>query len=409
MILTMTKIRAFVLYLALISGVSPFHNIVPGFEHFPYGIVLIFLFGKYNIPSLALVALMSITYFSSIIYYQEFDVAMVKYLIQALNFISPLFFFRGNEALISRVARNVFWLYIIVGVMQMLHLLVPLEDVIRIFISRFYGEPIGGYRGVTMLETEPARAGFQLLMLYILSTAMNKVRQNIMLFVLVCSEIFMVGSATGILLLALYILFKYAQNIFTRPASIGLFSILVVSMLIYAPSNPKVALIIELYQKHSYEGVFTALAATSGGRFLGTVTSIQEIAESPLGHGADPKFFSGEKEENDEYKIEGYISRVSARPLSPILQYIYIFGLLMLLPLWMCIRRCVPIRHFNATSCFLLMVGILYTPPGSEVWLMALMFTLREGKRGEMKCLVFIKPRGMLSPVKKNYSQNRHT
>ena len=377
--LTSNKIKTFFVYLALISGISPASIIFPGIEHFPYGIILMFLYGKFNTRSLALTALISIVFLMSVAFYQEFDMAMFKYLIQVFNFISPMFFFRGNEALIARVARNVFWLSIIVGVMQMLHLLVPFEDVMRLLIPRFYGAPIGGYRGVTMLETEPARASFQLLMLYILSVSINRRRGNLMLIILIFTELFMIGSTTGIIISLLYLLFKFIRKPSIKSVALLYFVFLIVIMSMYAPKvNPKIQLIFDLYETKSYEGVFIALAATSGGRVLGTLETIQNIAKWPLGHGIDPDFFAKEKENISEYQVSGYNTMVGGRALSPVLQYAYCFGLLMFLPLWVSMKRCVPIMRFNGTVFFIIIISVIYAPPGSELLLMALMAALSE-------------------------------
>ncbi len=366
------------LYLTLISGISPLYNVFSGFEHTPYGLLLILAHGRVNTVATYLFILMIFLFLGSIQYFGTgLSLDAIAGLIQMLNFTAPLFFIRGNEELISRVSKRVFWIYILVGVLQLLHLMVPFQPFFELLIPRFYGAPIGGYRGVTMLETEPARAGFQLLMLYVISMASPPKRHVLMTLVLIVAQILMISSTTGILLTIIYFLIKYTPRIIKNPRYVISFGFFGVCIFYAVSSHPKIDLLIQFYKSHGINGVYSGLSAVSGGRFLGTMTSVAEIIDWPFGHGANPDFIFGEKVETEDQSVAGYSTRISARPISALLNYLYYFGVFMLYPLWLAIRRNVPRPRFRMQTWALLVIGILYTPPGNEAWLMAICASMK--------------------------------
>lgn len=367
------------LYLMLISGISPAHTFISGFEHFPYGFLLVLVRGRGNMPAFFVYFVILNYFFLSILYFgQGVSEAAVSNLIQMLNFTAPLFFLRGNEAIIAKAAKHVFWAYIFIGCLQILHILSPIEGIVQLFIARFSGDPIGGYRGVTMLETEPARAGFQLLMLYIVITLTQVKSSMVLPVVLVVAQFVMIASTTGIILTMLYFAFVSAPRLARSPSTaIGL--VMVITAIInVGPQHPKISLLMEYFDHYGVQGAYTAMAAISGGRFLGTVQGISNIIASPLGSGANPEYLSGVKIEVDEFQIQGYLTRVSPRPLSAILNYIFFLGLPMIAPLWFAMRRNIGKSKLTLSGVALMLIGVVYSPPGNELWIIALCLSLRK-------------------------------
>lgn len=373
----MRSVQNTAIYLMLIAGISPVLLFMPSIEHFPWGLLCLILFHRGTMASTLLVIAMTV-YFSFGYYAYEVSGGSAGFgnIIILMNVVSPLFFFRGNEARIGRAARNVFWLYVAVGVLQTARILVPVEDIIGLFIARFNGGPIGGgssYRGVQMLETEPARASFQILALFILATALNEGWKERLLGVMVASQFFLIGSTTGLLLTGIYLVFRFAGWAFRSPQLIVMS--LAASFILY-PSfrdNPKADLLIELYQKNGVEGAKTALAATSGGRFLGMLNTIDAIADKPLGHGPDPAFFEGEKIKVDDYAVQGYLTRTSARPVSSTLTYLYVYGFPMFLLLLYAVRKTAGRLRAVPSVLYVGVLSVLYSPPASEMTLLLLL------------------------------------
>lgn len=383
----MSHVRSVLLYLSLISGISPIHTFLPAFEHFPYAIFVVLAFNKVQVRTVLIVISLIAFYFLSVLYYNPMPQDLsFSYLIKMLNFMAPLFFFRGNEILISRIARAVFWLFFIVGLLQIFRILVPFELIFELLISRFNGGTHGGYRGVNMLETEPARAGFQLLFLYIIGKQFVAARQrHVMTAVLLFSQVIMIGSTTGILLSFLYFGITMSTLAWKRPGQ-ALMLIILLGVAFYQISDhPKISLVLEYLSKDRLAGAFTALAAISGGRVLGTVTTISEILQYPLGYGANPEFMTGQKVSVDEYNVAGYDTRISARPVSGILSFTYVFGIWGLLLLGYLISRTTRSAKLNMEVAAILLIGVLYSPPGSEIWIIGLLFALREDEIGSSR------------------------
>ena len=374
-----SAITIVVLYLSFISGISPLHNFLSGFEHFPYGLLLILLMRRTGLWPLLLASFMAFFYTVSLIYYALEGVsAPIAYLLQSLNFVAPLFYLRGNEALFGHIAYRVFWLYMIVGALQIVGMLKPVEPILELFIARFSGGTGDGFRGVSMLETEPARAGFQLLILYIISSQWHKRRLPLTTITLILAQVMLIRSTTGILLTAAYLGVTILPKVFSRPKSIIVAGVAAFGVLGFALQQPKVNLIVAFYQQDGLSGVFTALAAVSGGRFLATYTTIIEILSWPLGHGADPEFFErGREELKNRFQVEGFRTRISNRPVSGLLNYLYVYGLAALVLFWLVLRNNISRQRFTSVSVAVLLIGIIYTPPGSELWVLAMASSFR--------------------------------
>lgn len=380
----MNNVRSILLYLSLISGISPVHTFLPAFEHFPYAVFVILAFNKAQVRTVLVVICLITFYFLSVLYYKPTPQDLsFSYLIKMLNFVAPLFYFRGNEILISRVARAVFWLFVFVGLLQVFRVLVPFEQIFQLLISRFNGGTHGGYRGVNMLETEPARAGFQLLFLYIIGKQFIAARQrHTMTVVLLFCQVILIASTTGIILSFLYFGITMSTLVRNRPGQALVLVIFMGAAFYQVSDHPKISLVLDYLYQDRAAGAFTALAAISGGRVLGTVTTISEILQYPIGYGANPEFMTGQKVSITEYSVVGYDTRISARPVSGILSFTYVFGIWGLLLLAYLISRTARSAKLNMEVVAILLIGVLYSPPGSEIWIIGLLFALRRDEIG---------------------------
>lgn len=371
----MSSVRLVSVYLMLISGVSPLHSLLNGVEHFPWGLVCLILFGR--APLGAVFISFYVCFYFLITFFYLPDVNVSSYLailLMCFNLISPIFFFRGNENLLARAARNVFWLYFTVGVLQFFSILVPAEIFLDFLISRFHGGPVGsGYRGVQMLETEPARASYQFLALYLVSQILGKGDKTFMTIALVLGQVVLISSTTGLVLTGLYLIWKVVFEI-SRKGYLLLF--LAAAFFILLPAiqnNPKTAIAIDSYQSDGLSGAFSALAATSGGRFLGSVNAISLIIGRPFGSGADPEVFQGEKAVQEDQPVPGYVLRSSPRPVSGALTALVIFGIPFVLVLSLSVRSVVGPFRMSAPLVFAIVLSVVYSPPFGEMSLLIIL------------------------------------
>lgn len=305
----------------------------------------------------------------------------VFYLAQALNFISPIFFFRSNFLLINRAALIVFSAYFVIGCLQWFGLLTFLEPIMQFFVSRFKGSTWGAYRGVSMLETEPARASYQMLMLYIVGRPIGRYFSSLdytMIAVLFFSQLVLIRSTTGLLFSTALVGIIFLSKLEFKASNVVAVAILVFSLVAIAPLNPKIAAILSMTKYYGLMGLYDGLAATSGGRFLGLVNSIQDIFRWPLGYGADPSYFGSLQAGLDRsIVVEGYLTHVGNRAVSAPVVFTRTFGILFLFALFYILKRSTPLLKLNRYSFFIFLLVTAYSPPGSEIALMAvLMATL---------------------------------
>ena len=373
-------IRDFVFHLFFLSAIAPLHNVGLSVEHMPYGVLCLAFSRTVRFDVLAFTLLLIIGFIATMLWYGNFNTRVIAYMVATLNIASFLWFVPGNEDRLIRAARNVFWLSLAVGVLQIAGLLVPLEGLMRIFIERFHGAEIGAgittnYRGVTMLETEPSRASGKIILLYIIAFHLDRKPLSAVLGVALFAQFFLIKSTTGIILSIIAVgafALRYSRIQIVTAAILIFGGPVVVSVL---QSNPKVALIWSLYDARGLEGLYTGLVATSGGRALAIVNTIQSILVNPLGYGADPDFFNAEGPEQLQRLVAGYQTRANSRPTAMFLNFLYTYGWIpffILLGLTHRMSRRDGVSPMSSPIFWVLMFcGFFYSAPASPLLLVA--------------------------------------
>lgn len=373
------RIEDLFFHLFFLAAISPVHNLGLNIEHMPYGVMCMAFSRRIGADVMAVTFVLLACFIGSMLWYGTFNVSMLSYLVATLNILSFLWFVQGNEARLVRAARNVFWLSLGVGALQYLGLLQPLEPLLKILIERFHGAAVGsgagGYRGVTMLETEPSRASIKIILLYIIAFHSDRNPLSIALVVVILTQLLLIRSTTGIflsLILTALIAMRYARAQVVMAGLVVLIGPLAIDFL---QSNPKFAVIYQLYLREGFDGLYTGLAATSGGRFLAIVETTQAVLLNPLGHGAYPDFFARERGEELERLIAHYRTWVSTRPTSLFLNFLYVYGwvpfaILIIMTLKMAARYTKG-RLADPILWVLLFYGVFYSPPSSPLVLAA--------------------------------------
>ena len=369
-------------HLFFLSAIAPLHNVGLTVEHMPYGILCMAFAHRVRLDVVAFTFGLTALFIATMIWHNTFNSRAVSYLIATINILSFLWFVPGNEARLIRAARNVFWVSLSVGAMQFLGLMAPLEGLMQIFIQRFHGDRVGQelgelgrYRGVTMLETEPSRASGKIILLYIIAFHLDRKPLSRALGLALAAQIFLIKSTTGIFL-SLVAIGAFALRYPRMQVAIGMVLIvggpIVVSIL---QSNPKVALIWSLYEARGFEGLYTGLVATSGGRVLAIVNTVQSILANPMGHGADPAFFNDVRSEQLQRLVEHYKTRANTRPTAMFLYFLYTYGWIpfaILLAFTYRMSRQGGIAPLTSPIFWVLMFcGIFYSAPGSPMLLVA--------------------------------------
>lgn len=365
--------------LMLISGISPFAGFDLGVEHLPYGIAVALLARQRPPLGFSIsVGVAAIFWVASMLYWGDWGNWI--FLVQFINVLTPLVFFSHLRAQLETTARYVFWAYIAFAAVQFLGLLEFAESFIGNFIPRFVGGRAPGYRGVSSFESEPARAGFQLLMLFIIARA--KFRSLPLAFcVLILAELLLVRATSGLILTAAFVGFLALGLLRSRPrlTPVLVLGVVAVSGFAYL-SNPKIEEIVDTTVQEGPQGFEESIIATSGGRYLAFKDSIADIVTQPLGRGADPSYAGNDLELlSDEYYEDaegrGYKIERGVRPVSAILNTMRTFGIAMAVLVAWAVRRDLFAGQRPDLSpyfWFVMLAAVIYGPSGSEALLIAL-------------------------------------
>lgn len=151
----------------------------------------------------------------------NFEVGKLEILRSLIAYLNPLLIFLfliyNKKYIITNYLKTikiVFVGFIIFGLIQYSGLLANFENLFRIFIPRLYMQKIGGGRGVTIFSSEPSRASYEFLFLYIFLRQFI-IKNKLLLFDLLylSFSLLIIKSATGILLSSLFFLIVYKNRI----------------------------------------------------------------------------------------------------------------------------------------------------------------------------------------------------
>jgi len=365
--------------LMLISGITPLAGFTSAVEHLPYGIAVAILLGqKPPRPFLVVVAIASLFWTASHFYWNSWGNWV--YLVQFINVLTPLVFFSELRPRLERTARIVFWAYVVFGILQWSPLLDWAEPIFQNLIPRFRSGRENGFRGVASLESEPARASFQMLMLFVIGRRQFR-NEWVAFAVLLLAQVLMVRATIGLILTSVLVIFMGLAEIRKRPryapAIVAVAAMVAVGAFIV---NPKVETITRAVVDDGFTGLVDTLTATSGGRFLALQDAVVDIATQPFGYGADPSYGGDDLELVEEEMFEtsdgvGYKIERAARPVSAILNAMRTFGFLMALLVGWAIRSELfggRRPDLNPLFWFVIFCGLFYGPSGSEALLIAL-------------------------------------
>ncbi len=343
--------------------------LVPDVETLPWGLLLIPLFARHARRSMLvlfsahLVVLLTIILFTG---EQHFVVPLLKLENWAVGF------FFASEFLVRRMAdsaRLIFWPLLAIGAIQWLPSLYAfISPLIELLFSRVFANAYGSYRGVSLLYTEPARAGYYVFCLYFLiRSGLTRPIRFLpaitlgVLFVL-CTSTTSVFFACCVLLLeagpVTRTIWRYERTFIV--VAVPVFGLLLVVLFFsFVMNNPKVAFILS---GRGLSGIFYNLSLASGGRATAFATMAQEVIAWPIGH-----LFQGEAHNSQVWfssmLFRGYRMRYSSIPVSGMMVQMYIIGVVpVLLMLWLAWTR------QKAFQCAVVATAFLfYSPPGDSM------------------------------------------
>lgn len=185
------------------------------------------------------------------------------YLNVMLVFFVLLHISQDRVKILLNIAKVIFIGLTILGLLQISGLAEPLGPLFKFFVPRSSGEGLG-YRGVTLLSTEPARAGVEYLFLYLIYRfAFLKRKRHLLADLLIgAAVLFMFKSAVVLLMYLIMLVLLYRMKVVFLAVLV-----LIISPLLLSFDGRSIMLINELLNADS-DMAFYILMNTSGNRIF---------------------------------------------------------------------------------------------------------------------------------------------
>lgn len=314
-------------------------------EIFPYGILYAAAFLKKLSISLVFLSFLFIfSIFYGAINYSEFN--LFEVLRSTAAYLNPLLLFyvlmKNIEPSIIfmhiKFIKRLFYFLLALGALQASGAIGFLDPLLKFLVPRASAEALG-LRGVTLISTEPARASIEFLFLFMLLNTIKKFKVGVTLFIIAYYAL-VFKSATGLILLALYLLLAHSVLMMTVIFSAVFLAPLVDQVLI---EGRVLKLIWELSSLQPDEMLYL-LVNTSGNRaisiYLAWHYALHNIFGGGLGYwmssSVDALYASGidyTKYNYFNYAME-HRGNYSFRSSGFISNFIFDFGLISLLVLF---------------------------------------------------------------------------
>ena len=252
-------------------------NLLPA-EIFPWGILLIPYFLKKRLDNILLYIITGFIYISLFVALKNSTVVgeVVRSSAAYLNVLAIFYYVLVSDSektdSLLKMAKKIYIIMIIIGIVQYFNLIAFLNPLFSMLISRGSASLFsGGGRGVSILSTEPSRAGIELVCLYTLfrkTLLKNKAVYDTANFVYL---IFIIRSATSLMLFMLFIMFEYRKvllkNIFVIALSVALLSFAAIKYSNIRALN----VVLGILQSKSIEDIWLFLINASGFRLISIV------------------------------------------------------------------------------------------------------------------------------------------
>jgi hypothetical protein len=243
-----------------------------GSEVFPYALIFsVVMLRRVHIVEIVFVLLFTVSSIFSIYlnvdkpdFAYEFIRSAGAYLNVMLVFFVLLHISQDKVKILLNIGKVIFIGLTILGLLQIFGIAEPLEPLFKFLVPRSSGEGLGASRGVTLLSTEPARAGVEYLFLYLMYRfAFLKRKRYLLVDLLIGAAVLFIFKSAVVLLVYLIILVLLYRIKVVFLAVLAL----IISPLLLSFDGRSIMLINELLNADS-GAAFHILMNTSGNRIF---------------------------------------------------------------------------------------------------------------------------------------------
>jgi len=301
---------------------------------------------------------------------------IIKYVIYLLAIVFPLYYNSYDIEIIRNVAKKMFYFFCFIAVIDQLGIFYYFNDFISTYlISRFHSTGFGGDGSVgrvLLIETEPARSAHLFLMTYLIAFWGRSAIKPLIYLIII--TLFFIKSTTGVLILLTVLPVMYI----TGRKSIILLTTFILTVpfalyiqMVFYPHS-KVSTITSLFVEaingsaENWDILFEYILLHGGFRLINLLNTLVETSIVP---GFNNNIMD---------------TSLMSTPVSYILYHVYSLGFLSLFVFFSFIY----IKHkhtfipliFSRGFIIFLIIGFLYSPPGSgllSIFLMVIIFHLK--------------------------------
>lgn len=283
-----TFIFTFLSYLIFFPSIT--FSIVPG-EIFPWAFLFTSLYirkvdkGFVLILLFFLLSVMYGLYISDGKSTSEAVRSLLAYMNSLLIFV---FLMKANIHFVNRlypIVKFLFYFLVVLGLLQLLGLIGFLDPLFKILIPRGSAESLAlmGNRGVTLLSSEPSRAAYEFLFIYIAFRTIFLNSKNTLyydLFVLFFM-MFVIKSGTGLILTLMFFACFYKMKFLILSLALMLISLPFLDYM----SGRAFSLLLSIISSQSLESLYNMLLNASGFRLISIISSFLYGIYHPVGGG----------------------------------------------------------------------------------------------------------------------------
>jgi hypothetical protein len=293
----------------------------------------------------------------------------IKYYIYFLAALIPLMYSLEIIENIRKFSRGFFWFLCVLAIVQFSDILIIIDPLFSLLNAKFTFSSVGGqYRGVSLIETEQARASFLLIMTYLIGYWNdNQKTPLLIMFVIVA---LLIRSVTGIALILSIFSILFLGKVKIQQLTLYFLTLLIL-LIIYINIYPasKISNIFYIFQTKDLSTAFDYLSSMSGGRVSSIVSAINDIVNNMFMPKIEYSYLHPETSKLDIYRNYGFTNTV---PNSTLLYHLRILGFTMIFLIVFAIYYHLNLRStirfiFSRGFLIFLLIGIIYSPPGTPL------------------------------------------
>lgn len=278
----------FLAYLLFLPSVT--FSIVPA-EIFPWALIFTIIYIKKINKYLILIILLFILSIMYGIFLSEgrsFFESIRSFAAYMNGLLIFVFLLKVDYKFIAKlfpIIKGIFYILVILGILQMSGVIGFLDPVFKFLIPRGTAESLAfmGNRGITLFSSEPSRASYELIFIYIAFRTIFVKKNRLVYydFFLLLFVLFIIKSGTGLILLIVFFVIFYKSKFILILSILTLIALPFIDYM----SGRAMSILFDLLSSSSFNNLYNILLNLSGFRLISIIASFYYGILHPFGGG----------------------------------------------------------------------------------------------------------------------------